>query len=207
MATKRCPGCEREISLSHFSNHLSQTTNRRCVDAHLRQIHEVLPGVFSNNTVASHDDDDSMEDGCAADEGEDLDLDMHGQFLDEDVGVGGKIDFDVDEEMEEAGGDKSIDVDDDESGEEDDDDDIDYEDERPLEAPAASHSRLKAHTSHMQAEQQAPPPTSDGGCKNVEESLRQQVYVEHFPSSRAVLHQPSLVHGLGKILLISAPVA
>ncbi|THH26668.1 hypothetical protein EUX98_g7528 [Antrodiella citrinella] len=149
----------------HLQSHRRQTLNPLCAAFSERS---ELPGLFDDLPVADRNEDDFSDDGD--DDGQDIPI--GGALFDEG---GGEQDADMIDEDELAGQEQG----DEEDEEEDPAGNIDYEDGPGWEPPPLPPPAVPI------VDAEAPQAPAPAGRQHIEESLRQDVYIDHFPSARA----------------------
>ncbi|THH18507.1 hypothetical protein EUX98_g8944, partial [Antrodiella citrinella] len=165
----QCPGCMRIFTFTGLSNHLRQQTSPACA-AEYDRLHALLPGILADDNMMQdmHDADAQAqpledEDEHEYDDEEDVpDIIFGGSLLEDN---GDPMEVDDDEELEEE-------------DEEEEEEMIEYEDEQPWEAPAPAPPAQGVADPSLAAEQAILPPPGRG---HVEDALRQDVHVQHFP--------------------------
>ncbi|THH31606.1 hypothetical protein EUX98_g2563, partial [Antrodiella citrinella] len=182
----RCNGCGRDFMHSGFANHYAQTKDAHCLAEHQRQLNEALPGVLEDilHRDSDEDDDTDSDDGDDGDDGPAGPIQFGGAFFDEDLAFGGEVNMEEEnegqgEENESGEGEQ----DDEEEGDEQEEGNIDYDNGPGLEPPPDPAPAPPDENAEAEADNdEIAPPT---GRSHVEQALRQEVHVEHFPSLRA----------------------
>ncbi|THH16593.1 hypothetical protein EUX98_g9279 [Antrodiella citrinella] len=159
----RCPGCRDDFTFQGLQSHRRQTRIPGChYDANPEE--QELPGVFDPNFPAHESENDDTDE----DEDDGQDIPLGGAFFDE-----GDQDQDMGDEVEEP-------LEDEDEEDEDEGGNVEYE-----EGPGWEPPLIPAPVVPVAVGVEVPQAPAPAGRQHVEESLRQDVHVEHYPSACA----------------------